>query len=208
MEETRPDGLAAVLFDFDGTLTRPAIDFPGLKRELGAPPGMFALEYLRSLPPGDERDRAEEVLERFELDAADRAEPNEGAEDTVRALRGLGLLIGIVTRNRRKIIERSLLGFPSLSPADFDVIVTRDDGVKFKPEPDQILLAASLLKVRPERTMMVGDFVVDVEAGHRAGAVTVHLLDPNDSAVPDHEPDFRIDSLVELEAIVRTRLGG
>lgn len=198
--------LDAVLFDFDGTLARPAIDFPGLKRELGAPPGMFALEYMRSLPSGDERDRAAAVLERFEMDAADRAEPNDGAEDAVRSLRGMGLLVGIVTRNRFDIIERSLRRFPNLSPADFDVIVTRDDGVRFKPEPDQILLAASLLGVLPERTMMVGDFVVDVEAGHRAGAVTVHLLDPNDTAVPDHEPDFRIDSLVELEAIVRTRL--
>ena len=207
MDKSRSPGLDADLFDFDGTLARPAIDFPGLKRELGAPPGTLALEYVRSLASGDELDRAEEVLARFEMDAADRAEPNDGAEDAVRCLRELGLLVGIVTRNRLEIIERSLLGFPNLSPADFDVVVTRDDDVKVKPEPDQILLAASRLNVLPERTMMVGDFAVDVEAGHRAGAVTVHLLDPNDSAVPDHEPDFRIDSLAELEAIVRMRLG-
>jgi phosphoglycolate phosphatase-like HAD superfamily hydrolase len=54
--------------------------------------------------------------------------------------------------------------------------------------------------------MMVGDFVVDVEAGYRAGSVTVHLLDPEDGAVPAHEPDFRIKSLLELEAIVRMGL--
>jgi HAD superfamily hydrolase (TIGR01662 family) len=204
--KNRSPGLDAVLFDFDGTLARPAIDFPGLKRELGAPPGMFALEYVRSLPSGDELDRAEDVLARFEMEAADRAEPNDGAEDAVRCLKEMGLLVGIVTRSRLEIIERSLRGFPRLSLADFDVIVTRDDDVKVKPEPDQILLAASRLNVRPERTMMVGDFVVDVEAGHRAGAITVHLLDPNDSAVPDHEPDFLISSLVELGDIVRMRL--
>ncbi len=203
MDRLRPFRLDAVLFDFDGTLARPAIDFPGLKRELGAPPGVFALEYLRSLPSGEERTRAEAILTRFELEAADRAEPNDGAEEAVFAIRDLGLLVGIVTRNRIDIIVRSLERFRDLSPADFDVIVTRDDGVKFKPEPDQILLAASRLGVLPDRTMMVGDFVVDVEAGYRAGSVTVHLLDPDDTAVPDHEPDFRIDSLFGLEAIVR-----
>ena len=206
MNKDRPFRLDAVLFDFDGTLARPAIDFPGLKRELGTPPGVFALEHLRSLPHGEELDRANEVLARFELDAADRAEPNDGAEATVRSLRDLGLLLGIVTRNRREIIVRSLERFSELSPADFDVIVTRDDDVKYKPEPDQILLAASRLGVSPERTMMVGDFVVDVEAGYRAGSVTVHLLDPEDGAVPAHEPDFRIKSLLELEAIVRMGL--
>ena len=198
--------LDAVLFDFDGTLARPAIDFPALKRELGTPPGMFALEFLRSLPLGEESVRAEAVLTRFELEAADRAEPNDGAEDTVRSLRELGLLVGIVTRNRFEIIVRSLERFAHLSPEDFDVIVTRDDEVAFKPEPDQILLAASRLGVEPERTMMVGDFVVDVEAGYRAGSVTVHLLHPDDTAVPEHDPDFRINSLVELEAIVRLGL--
>ena len=43
--------LRAVVFDFDGTLTRPgALDFPGIKREVGCPPDSFLLEWIEALP--------------------------------------------------------------------------------------------------------------------------------------------------------------
>jgi hydrogenase maturation factor len=54
--------------------------------------------------------------------------------------------------------------------------------------------------------MFVGDFVVDVEAGYRAGAITVYLPEPDEDEALEHEPDFRIDGLHELEPIVRLGL--
>ena len=42
----RPFRLRAVLFDFDGTLTRPgALDFAAIKRQVGCPPDRFVLEW-------------------------------------------------------------------------------------------------------------------------------------------------------------------
>lgn len=197
---TRPFRIEAVLFDFDGTLTRPGgIDFEGLREALGAPPGIFALEFVLGLPRG-ERARAEEILERFELQGADRSEPNDGAEEEVLRLREIGLPVGIVTRNTRRTVERAFSKFPRLGSSDFDLIITRDDDVPPKPEPDSILLAAERLGVGVERVAFVGDFVVDVEAGRRAGAVTVHLI--GDYTEPDHEPDFRIERLSDLKEVV------
>lgn len=196
--------LDAVLFDFDGTLTRPgAIDFDGLKQALGAEPGTYALEHLSALEPGPERERALDILHRFEVEGARRSEPNDGAESIVAWLREAGMPVGMITRNTLGMVERALENFSALSLDDFDVVVTRDTPVPFKPEPDTILFAAAELGVAPERCAMVGDFVVDVEAGNRAGAVTVHIVDPEDPDLEHHEPDLRIHHLDELREIVR-----
>lgn len=196
--------LDAVLFDFDGTLTRPgAIDFDGLKAALGTTPGTYALEHLSALDPGPERERALGILHRFEAEGAERSRPNDGAEEIVAWLRGIGVPLGMITRNTLPMVERALENFDHLSLEDFDVIVTREAPVPFKPEPDTILLAAEQLGVAAERCAMVGDFVVDVEAGNRAGAVTVHLVDPSDPDLMDEEPDFRIARLEELREVVQ-----
>ena len=51
--------IRAVLFDFDGTLTRPeAIDFGVLRQRLGCPPQLYILEFIQTLPTEDERREA------------------------------------------------------------------------------------------------------------------------------------------------------
>ncbi|HUI69417.1 MAG TPA: hypothetical protein VL354_02780, partial [Spirochaetia bacterium] len=61
----------AVLFDFDGTLTRPeALDFPELRRLLSCPSGEPILEHIQALPTEGERKKAWGILDAFELAAA------------------------------------------------------------------------------------------------------------------------------------------
>lgn len=203
--------IEAVLFDFDGTLTRQgAIDFDGIRAELGVPEGVFILEHLETLAP-DERARAEAVVLARELEAAARSVAGDAAEAAVTALLAMGLPLGIVTRNALAGIERSLANFSTVRLEDFAVIVTRDDHVPPKPSPDGILLACSQIGVTPTNAMMVGDFQLDVEAGLAAGAITVYLMDEEDEelqlgAGEKHPADgchFVIDSLAELEALAR-----
>lgn len=203
--------IEAVLFDFDGTLTRQgAIDFDGIRQEIGVPEGVFILEYLGTLGP-QERARAEEVVLARELEAAARSVPGDAAEAAVTALLVLGLPLGIVTRNALVGIERSLANFSSVRWEDFAVVVTRDDDVPPKPAPDGILLACARIGVAPANTMMVGDFRLDVEAGLAAGAITVYLMDEEDADLgvveaeehPAHGCHFVVDSLAELEELVR-----
>jgi len=210
----RPFRLRAVLFDFDGTLTHPgALDFPAVKREVGCPPDQYILEWILALPPGEARDAAHRALERFELEAADASAPNEGAEELVRWLREHGLAVGVLTRNGMSAVVRALARFTALTPADFDVVVTRDDGdIAPKPAPDGVLHAAAAMGVPPEETLVVGDFLLDMLAGRAAGAVTAYLLnhglpDVGQEAQPEAaDCDFVVGRLTELEDVVRLGL--
>ncbi len=210
----RPFRLRAVLFDFDGTLTHPgALDFAAVKREVGCPPDQFVLEWILSLEDDERRAAATLALERFELAAAEASAPNEGAEELVRWLREQGLRTGVLTRNGRSAVDRALRRFTALTPADFDVIVTRDDAhLAPKPSPDGVLHAAAAMGVAPEETLVIGDFVLDAQAGRAAGAVTVYLVThgvPDDGEAAEPHPDdcdFVLARLAELRDVVRLGL--
>jgi HAD superfamily hydrolase (TIGR01509 family) len=172
----RPFRLRAVLFDFDGTLTIPGqLDFAAIKHEVGCPPQELVLEWIEALPAGPQQDDALAALARFELAGATTSAPNEGAEDLVDDLRALGLKIGVLTRNGLAAVERALASFTRLTAGEFDVVLTRDDHVRPKPAPDGVLHAADLMGVAPGETLVVGDYVLDIIAGHTAGAVTAYV---------------------------------
>lgn len=226
----RPFRLRAVLFDFDGTLTRPgSLDFPALKREIGCPPDRFVLEWIEALPAGPRRLGALAALERFELAGAAGSEPNAGAEELVGRLRGAGLRVGVLTRNGRAAVDAALARFAHLDAAAFDVIVTRDDEPAPKPAPDGVLHAAAAMGVAPAELLVVGDYVLDVMAGRAAGAVTAFLTNGGDAgpagetaAALEHagaageagdeeagacgSPDFVVRGLTELDEVVRLGL--
>ena len=165
-----------VLFDFDDTLTRPgALDFAHIRREVGCPLHKPILEFIAELPSEQERQRATRRLAELELEAAGRAQPDPAAQPVIAWLRARGLPLGILTRNGRRAVERALENFTGVSVADFEVIVSRDDDVRHKPDPDGVHLAARRMDVRPEELLMVGDFVFDILAGEAAGSVTVLL---------------------------------
>jgi hydrogenase expression/formation protein HypE len=212
-----PFRLRAVLFDFDGTLTRPgALDFPAIKREVGCPPDCFLLEWIEALPAGTRRDDALAGLERSELAGAAASEPNTDAERVVRRLRKEGLKIGVLTRNGLPAVRRALANFCDLDAGDLDVIVTRDDGIPPKPAPDGVLHAAAAMGVTPEETLVVGDFVLDMLAGRAAGAVTVYLTNDAEGLpgnpqnelgrLEDAACDFVVHSFADLDDVVRLGL--
>ncbi len=201
MKQTR---IQAVLFDFDGTLTRPgALDFAVIREELNCPADTPVLEFIEALPDDTARSAAYAALDRFELDGAAGSGPNTGAEEILRFIRARGLLTGIVTRNQHACVIRAIENFTGVQVSDFDVIISRDDPAAPKPSPEGILLAARRLGVRPENVLVVGDFLFDIEAGNAAGAVTVFLQNPAAAETAAAESDFTIDTLSALEGIVR-----
>ena len=203
--ETHHRRIRAVIFDFDGTLTRPgALDFPAIKRALGCPLDRPILEFIDGLPDGDSKARAHIALDCFETEAAALSEPAPGAQRILGFLKARQIPAAILTRNSRASVLRALANFDRIDPADFEVIISRDDPAAPKPSPEGVFLAAEKLGIPPDESLMVGDFVFDIQAGRAAGAMTA-LIDPdgvdNDSA--DWASDLRVTGLDDLVDIIR-----
>lgn len=195
--------ITGVLFDFDGTLTRPgALDFAAIRRAVGCPPGRPILEYLAALGDGGERRKAERILDELELAAARRSVPNEGAEAVVRALADRGLRLGILTRNSRAAVREALTRFPALREDAFAAIVCREDAGRPKPHPDGVHEAARRMGCAAADLVVVGDYVFDVEAGCRAGSHTVLLANGTPPGGLSVTPDAVIGRLDELPALI------
>ena len=71
----------AIIFDLDGTLTRPILDFDAIRREIGIEKGPVWESILQMSPKT--RKAAEEILLRHEMDAANNCvlQPNATPEE-------------------------------------------------------------------------------------------------------------------------------
>jgi len=196
--------IRAVLFDFDGTLTRPdSLDLSIIKHRIGCPVDAYLLEYIDSLGSPQLRRKALKEVDEFEREAAAKARPHDGAEELIGFLRDHDIRIGILTRNSRKAVQIALGNFRATGSRHFDQIITRDDPVNPKPSGDGVRLAARRLEVPAEEMLVVGDFPLDIEAGHRAGAITVWLRNQPDAPKPEIESDFVVTHLGQIKEIVR-----
>ncbi len=196
--------IRAVLFDFDGTLTRPeALDFPALKQALGCPLSQPVLEFIASLPSLEKQQEALRILHKFESDAAAASQPNSYAEELVAYLNSRNLTMGIISRNSLCSIRRALKNFKSVRVSDFEIIVSRDDAVEPKPDPAGIVLAAEKMGVQVGEMLVVGDFVFDIDAGQKAGAPTVLLTNGTVGPALVPPPDYVVMDLSEVKNIVQ-----
>jgi HAD superfamily hydrolase (TIGR01509 family) len=157
---------AAVLFDMDGTLTEPMLDFPRIKAEMGIGDRPI-LEALAEMNPR-ERLAAETVLHRHEEEAAQGSSLNPGCRELLEWLDARGVGKALITRNSRRSVETVL----ERHGLRIDVLVAREDAPP-KPDPTPLRLACDRLGVRGVAAWMVGDGQYDVEAGNAAGLLTV-----------------------------------
>jgi HAD superfamily hydrolase (TIGR01509 family) len=192
--KVRSSTIRGVLFDMDGVVVAQCLDFVAIKQEIFGSTEGFILERIRGLS-GQERSRAEAILERHETEAASRCQPLDGVLPLLRRLDHHGLRLGLVTRNSRKSVNliQARLGLPFLT------IVTREDAPP-KPAPDPILLACHRLGLRTDEALFVGDFEFDMLAGRRAGVRTVLLSNPVQPTSPN--ADHLIASLAEIPPLL------
>ena len=202
--------IKAVLFDFDGTLTQPgSLDFNAIRAAVGGPAGLPILEYIETLREQPDAYRnAYSILDRFELEAAAKSFPNTDAENLVLFLAGLGLRLGILTRNSRRALERAFLNFKRISPEDFEPVLTREDVVRQKPHPEGVHLSAERMGISPREMLVVGDYLFDIQAGQDAGAQTAFLDNGNASQYPCPKPDYLLRRLGELKSVFNAPVSG
>ncbi|MDA0709748.1 MAG: HAD family phosphatase [bacterium] len=170
----------AVIFDMDGTLTVPYINWSTLRAAISCPPDKTIIAHIDSLPP-DRARAAREILLATEREAAERAEMNAGAADLVDALRQRGLKLALVTNNHREAMQIVLKRYG----LHFDSALSRDDGV-LKPAPDLILKALDALGAKAEDALGIGDSIYDTQACAAAKVRCLYLT--HGSPRFDHEP--------------------
>ena len=187
--------ITAVIFDLDGTLTQPYLDFDQIRAEIGDIDGPI-LEAMEQMS-ADDRRNAEEILHRHERLAARESQLNHGVKELFTWLRVRQMGIGLVTRNCRESVNQ----VSRIHNLTFDSIFTRDDGPA-KPDPFPVLQVCRDMQVQPADSVVVGDYVFDLISGRRAGAWSV-LFQTNDSEADfSNEADYVISSLNELTAVI------
>jgi HAD superfamily hydrolase (TIGR01509 family) len=195
---TQMPTIDAIIFDLDGTLTEPILDFDRIRREIGLDRGPV-WEAIVAMPPA-ERQRAEDILLEHELHAARicRLQPN--ALNLLSALQKRGLGLAILTRNCRASWEIVRDRF-NLA---VEQIYAREDG-PMKPDPTAVVYLARTLNVELSRTLVVGDYLFDIQAGKAAGTRTALLV--NHGTVPEYAAiaDYVIHDLMEILDLIDLR---
>jgi phosphoglycolate phosphatase len=185
--------IKAVIFDFDGTLAVLNIDFSAMRelvfdlvRRSGINEEAIREKYLLEIieeiyemlleknPSGAEKfyQESHDILHEVEMKAAENGRLIPGAGGTLEGLREKGIKVGIITRNCEDAVRKV---FPEID--DFcDIFVSRNSVKKVKPHPDHLTRVMDLLKILAEEAMMVGDHIIDIQAGKRVGMKTIGVL--------------------------------
>jgi phosphoglycolate phosphatase len=185
--------IKAIIFDFDGTLAVLNIDFSLMREQIfdlikhfDVQEKLIQEKYLleiidevyqilwRTDPPiaEDFYQKAHNVLREIEMSAAETGKLILGTEATLKKLKDKGFKIGIITRNCEDAVRKV---FPDIN--DFcDVFVSRNSVKKVKPHPDHLTYVMESFKISGKESVMVGDHIIDVQAGKRVGMKTIGVL--------------------------------
>jgi 2-phosphoglycolate phosphatase len=185
-----PKPLTAVIFDLDGTLIDTAEEFVVVVQALRAEHSLDAMdaELIRANVSNGAR-----ALTRLALGLKDSSPELDtkwqrllalysevigtsaclypGIQQLIEALAERGIAWGIAT-NKPRVYTEPLLQKLNLSPTPGSVVCP-DDVTDRKPHPESLYLNCRELNCSPAASIYVGDHRRDIEAGRRAGMVTV-----------------------------------
>ncbi|NIO04304.1 MAG: HAD-IA family hydrolase [Proteobacteria bacterium] len=215
-------GIEAVVFDYDGTLVQLNIDFDAMRRgverlletrRIDRTPftGLYVLETIdKAAGMLSQEDReagrslyraAIDLVTELELQAAKKGKILNGVVEVLCDLKNLGIKVGIITRNCEQAVRVS---FPHIEEL-CDIFIPRDHVAQVKPHPAHLTLALEKMAVKnPRDCLMVGDHVLDIEAGKRIGMKTAGVLTGHTTSQQfvEAEADFILqDATAVLECI-------
>jgi HAD superfamily hydrolase (TIGR01509 family) len=215
---TAPRTLAAVLFDWDGTLIdsydADSQAYLALFREMGVPWGLRELEhhyspdwyvvYRAAGIPNARWPEADRIWRAYY--AIHRPKLMSGAR------RVLGQLarrhkLGLVTSGDRNRVMGQLREFGLLR-----VLRTRvcgGDLEEKKPDPAPLQMALRQMAIEPAECVYVGDTPEDVEMARAAGVCAIAVLGPfpTEKRLRAARPEFLLDDLRKLPGLLRELYG-
>ena len=131
--------------------------------------------------------------------------PTRGVREVLQQLLKQGYKVILVTNTSWGVINKAKEKIPELE--NFDLILTRDDVEKIKPEPTGFFKAIDMLNLDAEEVITVGDQASDIIAGKRAGMKTIAIFERTMELAKPHlvaqNPDFLIRDLKEIPNILR-----
>ena len=189
--------IKAIIFDLDGTLTEPMLDFSRIREEIGLDANSGDILSEIKAMDSDQCRRAHTILERHEQYAAQHSQLNDGVPELLTELRRRRLPVGLLTRNTRKntmLVARRHQLF-------FDAVFDRDDG-PVKPDSYGVLKLCKQFGALPAETLVVGDFLHDLLSARSAGAIAVLLKTHPHAEKFEGHADYRISHISELITII------
>jgi phosphoglycolate phosphatase-like HAD superfamily hydrolase len=136
-------------------------------------------------------------MEDIEMTNAKVAKVFHDTHETLSKLAAEGVEVGLVTNTSRiaakyMIDKFGLEGF-------FNVIITRNDAQRLKPNPVMIQIAIS--KMNSEVRWLVGDTIYDAKAAENSGLKSILIRRDGDQ--PNFKHDYFIDNLSALLSIIK-----
>jgi HAD superfamily hydrolase (TIGR01549 family) len=182
--------IKAVIFDLDGTITRPYFDFDAIRLEMGLDKAAGpVLEAMEKMTPS-ERLNAQRILLYHEQKALEESELNDSAKETLSALSEMGIFIGILTRNTKA----NAYTIARMHGLQFDVVVGREDG-PVKPDAFGVIYICNHFGVKPQETLLVGDYLFDLLCAKSADAIAVLLANHEKADEFQKYADYRIEKI-------------
>jgi len=205
----------AALFDVDGTIIntgeyifqaykytlelhlKQKVTWEGVIPVLGLP----FKECYQILTNLEEVDYLMETHHQYQVQNSDSVKAYENTLKTLRKLKKAGVAIAAVTSHTGELLIRNL----KIAGIDkyFKVIVTPTNVIKPKPNPESVLKALDILKIKPERSVFIGDSPADIKAGKAAGVTTIAALYGfHGEKLLESKPDFVVKDIKEIIPII------
>ena len=123
------------------------------------------------------------------------------AKETVDSIAAAGYPVCLITSERRSNAQ-FILETLALSGAVRQMI-SRDDVVHFKPNPEPLLLASQLVGFAPGDCVYIGESPYDIQAGLTAGAYVAAVASGgySEQSLLACEPDLFLNDISELTAL-------
>tara|TARA_B110001454_G_scaffold12481_1_gene11418 strand:+ start:475 stop:1146 length:672 start_codon:yes stop_codon:yes gene_type:complete len=212
------------IFDLDGTLVDTAPDFKNsvnyMLNEIGEKPveleeirnwvGYGGRELIRKTVVAKNIDydetRINEMLRIFLLHYTHNIDDDsvlyQNVEEVLKFLKTNNIKIAVCTNKMEELSKMLLqkLGVLEL----FDYLVGGDTFKKNKPDPFPLINICEKVNISQQDTIMVGDSITDLRAGHAAGmpVILVNYGYTDDKSIYE-KADLVIDNFSELKNIVK-----
>ena len=148
----------------------------------------------------EQRQKAEKILYNHEEKAVIESKLNSGAKETLSRLRAAGIHIGILTRNKRD----NAYAIASKHNLQFDAVIGREDG-PVKPDAFGVLELCRQFGVKPQETLLVGDYLFDLLCAKAAGACAVLLANHHQADDFAEHADFCIENISGILEIIANK---